>query len=648
MVGKAVKGHLVSEGVTLRFDDLRVAKGACEDLQLAFKEVNYATLGASAAFVTAASYKLLIEDLGYGDTLDAGEGNLYVCINRDGLGLTTETLRNMALEEAGRFGSVYAFKKMGDSPQRIILRIEFYSVRAADSLHVVYANGANCSSNAACYIITAKTFDKAVSIAMHRNGPAHTDAPGLNNGVGLRPVAQNIEPASAPVGVQAAIGGPLTPLRGPRNDCGPVQPLAHGVNFTSTFYGAGAKAGHPVDPTFQAHAFDTSPFRPMPYDHLLDARTYGRRRFSNHTNPVDPHKIMRGEDVRTTVMLRNVPNKMDVHELKNIIDATSYGKYDFSYLRIDFKNACNVGYAFINFVRPEFIIAFLQTYQNKPWNLYNSDKIAEISYATRQGTHCLIDAFRNSCVMEEHPDHRPKLWFTEDDGEHVTGKEKPFPTPNNMTKLQRSRANAETVGLFPPRGARPFAQFAEHGNSLFDNGTPQALLYAQRAAGLGMPYQPSGSSNSSTYSGTQYGMQPFANGNQSMVNQLYARAPPSVNGGLSRFRGGYSAYNDFPNNYAYRGGQPGAFGQAALLGHNNGYGAPSMLNHAAVKPSGLQFDAFAQMCRRVSNKENSSEANETVGDNAENDNATLGATSNTYGSIGSRFPTGAPGSGSFY
>jgi hypothetical protein len=158
-------------------------------------------------------------------------------------------------------------------------------------------------------------------------------------------------------------------------------------------------------------------------------------RSNRNSNPVDVGRIMRGEDIRTTIMLRNIPNKMNVHELKAIVDKTSFGRYDFSYLRIDFQNLCNVGYAFINFTKPEYIMDFLVEHQGKPWNMYNSDKIAEVSYATRQGLASLIDLFQNSCVMEEWPDHRPKLWYTEVDGPHLCGKEKPFPKPTNYQKV---------------------------------------------------------------------------------------------------------------------------------------------------------------------------------------------------------------------
>lgn len=134
-----------------------------------------------------------------------------------------------------------------------------------------------------------------------------------------------------------------------------------------------------------------------------------RVRGQNGQNYVDLDKIRRGLDVRTTIMLRNIPNKIDQTMLKDIVDETSFGKYDFMYLRIDFANNCNVGYAFINFEDPIDIIAFAKARAGRSWNCFNSDKVAEISYATIQGKDCLVQKFRNSSVMLEHPSFRPKV-----------------------------------------------------------------------------------------------------------------------------------------------------------------------------------------------------------------------------------------------
>ncbi|KAK7747102.1 hypothetical protein SLS62_009157 [Diatrype stigma] len=135
---------------------------------------------------------------------------------------------------------------------------------------------------------------------------------------------------------------------------------------------------------------------------------------NTHHNHVDVNRIREGTDVRTTIMLRNIPNKVDQNMLKGIVDQSSWGKYDFMYLRIDFANDCNVGYAFINFVDPLDIIDFVNARGNQRWNCFKSDKVAEISYATIQGKDCLVQKFRNSSVMLELEHYRPKAstaWF---------------------------------------------------------------------------------------------------------------------------------------------------------------------------------------------------------------------------------------------
>lgn len=71
-------------------------------------------------------------------------------------------------------------------------------------------------------------------------------------------------------------------------------------------------------------------------------------------NVVDLDRIARGLDTRTTLMLRNIPNKVDQKMLKEYIDVTNESTYDFLCkfyfsevnkannldLRIDFANKC--------------------------------------------------------------------------------------------------------------------------------------------------------------------------------------------------------------------------------------------------------------------------------------------------------------------
>ncbi|CAH0042940.1 unnamed protein product [Clonostachys solani] len=228
-----------------------------------------------------------------------------------------------------------------------------------------------------------------------------------------------------------------------------------------------------------------SPSRPMPGYGRLDARRQNAARVNRsphhnsagHHNHVDIQRIREGIDVRTTIMLRNIPNKVDQAMLKRIVDESSWGKYDFMYLRIDFANDCNVGYAFINFVDPLDIIDFVDARGNQRWNCFKSDKVAEISYATIQGKDCLVQKFRNSSVMLEAPHYRPKLYFTSNGPmPELAGQEEPFPEPDNQSKMKRSCENAEHVGLFTPNAGQHFRDEQRRRRSQYDRGTRLAAL----------------------------------------------------------------------------------------------------------------------------------------------------------------------------
>ncbi|ODV93815.1 hypothetical protein PACTADRAFT_61332 [Pachysolen tannophilus NRRL Y-2460] len=123
-------------------------------------------------------------------------------------------------------------------------------------------------------------------------------------------------------------------------------------------------------------------------------------------------------------MIRNIPNKVDQQMLKEYIDLTNYGTYDFLYLRMDFANHCNVGYCFINFISVEAIITFVKARVGKKWNKFKSEKICDASYANIQGKKGLIEKFKNSNVMIQDPSYRPKLYYCFGP---LIGQEQPFP-----------------------------------------------------------------------------------------------------------------------------------------------------------------------------------------------------------------------------
>ncbi|KAG0490990.1 hypothetical protein HPP92_007853 [Vanilla planifolia] len=100
---------------------------------------------------------------------------------------------------------------------------------------------------------------------------------------------------------------------------------------------------------------------------------------------LDLDKIISGDDTRTTLMIKNIPNKYTSEMLLVAIDENHGGAYDFFYLPIDFKNKCNVGYAFINLLSPFHIISFYQAFNGKKWEKFNSEKVASLAYARIQG-----------------------------------------------------------------------------------------------------------------------------------------------------------------------------------------------------------------------------------------------------------------------
>ncbi|XP_044496855.1 protein MEI2-like 5 isoform X2 [Mangifera indica] len=128
---------------------------------------------------------------------------------------------------------------------------------------------------------------------------------------------------------------------------------------------------------------------------------------------LDLEKIKTGEDTRATLMIKNIPNKYTSKMLLAAIDENHKGTYDFLYLPIDFKNKCNVGYAFINMLSPAHIIPFYEAFNGKKWEKFNSEKVASLAYARIQGKAALVAHFQNSSLMNEDKRCRPIMFHLE-------------------------------------------------------------------------------------------------------------------------------------------------------------------------------------------------------------------------------------------
>ncbi|CAH2043927.1 unnamed protein product [Thlaspi arvense] len=192
---------------------------------------------------------------------------------------------------------------------------------------------------------------------------------------------------------------------------------------------------------------------------------------------LDVDRILRGDERRTTLMIKNIPNKYTSKMLLSAIDEHCKGTYDFLYLPIDFKaskrttfdhkkNKCNVGYAFINLIEPEKIVPFYKAFNGKKWEKFNSEKVATLTYARIQGKIALIAHFQNSSLMNEDKRCRPILFHTEGPN---AGDQEPFPMGSNIRSRPgkpRSSSidnyNSFTIASVsenreePPNGTDPF------------------------------------------------------------------------------------------------------------------------------------------------------------------------------------------------
>lgn len=120
----------------------------------------------------------------------------------------------------------------------------------------------------------------------------------------------------------------------------------------------------------------------------------------NPKNKIHLENILRQKEKRTTLMIRNIPNKFVLKQFIEEINMNFRSQYDLIYLPIDRDNKCNLGYAFINFLDPMIVISFYDSFNGRKWTRYNSDKRCELAYAKIQGKEELLKYINKSFTEE--------------------------------------------------------------------------------------------------------------------------------------------------------------------------------------------------------------------------------------------------------
>ena len=177
-------------------------------------------------------------------------------------------------------------------------------------------------------------------------------------------------------------------------------------------------------------------------------------------------------EYKTTLMLRNIPNKFTRDQLVKIImlKMGKPGSFDFFYLPTDFRSKCNFGYAFINMTSAKYVDLFISVFNGANLATFlngitgNSPlpgqhgrggyKICQVTFARVQGLEENVCRLLNSPIMgaanvigasQEEIDASMPILF-----DPVTGIEIAFPKPNahDLTNIMHPRASASLAN--PP------------------------------------------------------------------------------------------------------------------------------------------------------------------------------------------------------
>ena len=110
----------------------------------------------------------------------------------------------------------------------------------------------------------------------------------------------------------------------------------------------------------------------------------------------------------STVMLRNLPNKYSQQMLLEELNQSGFaGAYDFMYLPIDPETHANRGYAFINFVSPDFAWLARTTYEGQKMGKFNSEKLVSVVPAALQGFEANYSHYSTARVNRGPAETRP-------------------------------------------------------------------------------------------------------------------------------------------------------------------------------------------------------------------------------------------------
>lgn len=149
------------------------------------------------------------------------------------------------------------------------------------------------------------------------------------------------------------------------------------------------------------------------------------------------------EEKRTTLVLKNLPNKFNRSVLVELLDVMGFrGLYDFVYIPIDFKTRASYGYGFVNMMDPHSAVQLHQVFNGfHDWGC-DSLKVCMVEWSNRQGLSNLLGYYANSRVTHcSVPDEFKPALFSRN------GERLPFPEHTEDVRAPRRLMKAARRAL---------------------------------------------------------------------------------------------------------------------------------------------------------------------------------------------------------
>ena len=103
----------------------------------------------------------------------------------------------------------------------------------------------------------------------------------------------------------------------------------------------------------------------------------------NDGGPVDIDLIAQGKEIRTNLMVKNIPCKYQKYEIREDFELKHNNRFNKLKYPQDktVSEKTGKGYCFVNFRHPLYVYDFIKDKNNYHWPRHNSDKTIEIHFA---------------------------------------------------------------------------------------------------------------------------------------------------------------------------------------------------------------------------------------------------------------------------